>query len=184
MLVFCFFILTNSQFGFGSELVDGNCGIIYGKNHSFSICAPEGWVLDNKSGVSQGLYAVFYPLGKSWKDSDVVMYVNWAAKDPVIKDVEILVEFNLNKFRKNGSPNVKAEFLKAIDTDSHKKGQIWKYSGDKWANNELVCYFDENHGIAMIILTTQNKNIFEISKQAFDKIVTSYCFISDTVNIE
>ena len=43
---------------FGQENM--KTGIIYGKNHVFSLTAPDGWVLDNTSGIKQGLYAVFY----------------------------------------------------------------------------------------------------------------------------
>src|SRR4030088_993829 len=55
---------------------DNNSGIIYGQDHVFVLTAPKGWVLDNKSGVSQGLQAVFYPEGSSWKSGTVVMYAN------------------------------------------------------------------------------------------------------------
>ncbi len=57
-----------------------NSGIVYGDNHAFALSAPPGWVLDNESGVSQGLHAVFYPAGSSWSDSQVVMYANVVQK--------------------------------------------------------------------------------------------------------
>ena len=56
-------------------------GIVYGDNHAFAVKAPQGWALDNKSGVSNGIHAVFYPLGSTWQDSRAVMYVNTASKD-------------------------------------------------------------------------------------------------------
>src|SRR6185295_8947918 len=51
-------------------------GIIYGKNYSFALMAPKGWVLDTTSGRQQGLQAVFYPNGSSWKNGAAVMYAN------------------------------------------------------------------------------------------------------------
>src|SRR5271154_2921019 len=59
---------------------DMNSGLVYGKNHAFWVVAPKGWVLDNQAGVDQGLYAVFYPKGSSWKKSPVVMYANTTFK--------------------------------------------------------------------------------------------------------
>jgi len=50
-----------------------NTGIIYGTDHAYSLTAPEGWVLDNSSGVVQGLYAVFYKQGESWDKAETVM---------------------------------------------------------------------------------------------------------------
>ena len=38
-------------------------GIVYGPKAAFNIAAPEGWVLDNESGVEQGLPCVLYPKG-------------------------------------------------------------------------------------------------------------------------
>ncbi len=35
-------------------------GIVYGPKAAFNISAPEGWVLDNESGVNQGLPCVLY----------------------------------------------------------------------------------------------------------------------------
>lgn len=34
-------------------------GIVYGPKAAFNIAAPEGWVLDNESGVEQGCRASF-----------------------------------------------------------------------------------------------------------------------------
>src|SRR5437588_2113749 len=34
-------------------------GIVYGPKAAFNIAAPEGWVLDNESGVEQGFHAFF-----------------------------------------------------------------------------------------------------------------------------
>ncbi len=55
---------------------DMQTGIIYGKNFAYSLTSPEGWILDNKSGVKQGLYAVFYKKGLSWQNAETVMYAN------------------------------------------------------------------------------------------------------------
>jgi hypothetical protein len=49
-------------------------GIVYGPKAAFTIVAPEGWVLDNESGVEQGLPCVLYPKGESWADARTVMY--------------------------------------------------------------------------------------------------------------
>ena len=48
-------------------------GIVYGPKAAFNISAPEGWVLDNESGVDQGLPCVLYPKGSTWADANAVM---------------------------------------------------------------------------------------------------------------
>lgn len=58
---------------------DNNCGMLYGKAHVLTFCAPSGWVLDNSIWNDQGIYAVFYPNGSTFesaKDSATIMYIN------------------------------------------------------------------------------------------------------------
>lgn len=161
---------------------DRDCGMICGDYHSFFVCAPKGWVLDDRSGVSQGLHAVFYPSGMTWQNSPAVMYVNWAAKDKVIKDIKSLVQFNIDRFKANGSLNIKAEFQKKIKSEKEKECHIWKYSGDKWANHELVGYFEEDKGIVMVVMTSRNKSDFENAQQAFLELTKSYFFVTSKVD--
>ncbi len=52
---------------------DSSGGIVYGENFWFIVKAPDGWVLDNNSGINQGLHAVFYPRGSSWDTATTVM---------------------------------------------------------------------------------------------------------------
>src|SRR5215212_8811361 len=54
-------------------------GIVYGPKGAFTISAPEGWVLDNESGVQQGLPCVLYPKGESWAEARTVMYAKIAS---------------------------------------------------------------------------------------------------------
>lgn len=60
---------------------EARTNIVYGDDHAFAIKAPQGWILDNKSGASIGLHAIFYPLGSTWRDSRAMMCVNTAGKD-------------------------------------------------------------------------------------------------------
>ncbi len=55
-------------------------GILVGSDYAFSIAAPPGWVLDGAAGKKQGLCAVVYEDGRSWKDAAIVMYANTASK--------------------------------------------------------------------------------------------------------
>ena len=56
--------------------VDGGRGTLFGDDHAFAVTAPAGWVLDNESGVAQGLDMTFYPQGFTWENSPVIVYGN------------------------------------------------------------------------------------------------------------
>jgi hypothetical protein len=55
--------------------------IVYGPKAAFNIAAPERWVLDNESGLEQGLPCVLYPKGESWADARTVMYAKIASTE-------------------------------------------------------------------------------------------------------
>lgn len=50
---------------------EGGGGIVYGSEIGVLTSAPNGWIFDSKSGVSQGLHAVIYPEGSTLLDCDL-----------------------------------------------------------------------------------------------------------------
>src|SRR6516162_11581736 len=78
-------------------------GIVHGPKAAFNISAPEGWVLDNESGVEQGLPCVLYPKGESWADARTVMYAKIAGTK--FEDVNAFVAFAIKEMEKtHGKP--------------------------------------------------------------------------------
>jgi hypothetical protein len=56
-------------FSSSAEITEQGTGMLYGADHAFFITVAKGWVLDNESGVNQGLYMTFYPVGYTWANS-------------------------------------------------------------------------------------------------------------------
>jgi hypothetical protein len=167
-----------------SEITEEGVGILFGEDHAFSFQAPPGWVLDNESGVAQGLHAVFYQAGRTWKDATVIAYARAAGKDVVIRDIPSLVQFNVDKFRRSGSPNFKARYIKNIQTtEGDRVARIYYFEGDAWGNYEAAGYVMEQKTINFIILSGRSKESFEAALPAFEKLVASYLFLSDHVVI-
>jgi hypothetical protein len=156
-------------------------GIIYGKDHAFGLKAPEGWVLDNASGVREGLHAVFYPKGSSWGKSEVVMYANVNLKEKEKNDsFEKIIEDDLAGYREH-SPNVKVTDAEPLPTATGKKAVVKYFSGDVNGNYEAVAYVDEEKFVVLLVLTSKTKSGFESSLTAFKQLVGSYLFVSDHV---
>lgn len=103
---------------------EAGTGIIYGKDHAFSLTAPKGWMLDNESAAEQGLHAVFYPKGKDWQDSPVVAYARSRSLTEKMKTVEDQVKETVAGFHRDGSPDYKATKVKTIKTESGKEAVI------------------------------------------------------------
>ena len=161
-----------------------NAGIIYGKGHAFFLTAPKGWVLDNSSGVSHGLHAVFYLEGNSWSNGTSVMYANTTLKEiQGDEPVEKVIEGDISRFKAN-SPNLNVIDAAPLLTRDNKKCIVKYFSGDIHGNYEAVAYIDERKVVVMIVLTSRKKEEFDLSLPAFKELVASYQFITDDVRIE
>jgi hypothetical protein len=175
-------LLVFNQMLFGQN--DLNTGIIYGDKFAFSLTAPKGWILDNKSGVTQGLYAVFYRQGESWDKALTVMYANTASlEDKAHKTLDQLIKYDLDNFRSNYSD------IKIIDGNNIViKDKIIakvKYlSGKSYGNYEAMAYIDAGKTGIMIIMSSRSENGYKNSLTAFEDLVKSYFFMADKVVID
>ena len=161
-------------------------GIIFGKNYSFTLTAPKGWVLDNTSGRGQGLHAVFYPKGSSWKNGAAVMYANVYQKtDPAKESLQTVIANDVAEYKKNSAD------LKVVDAESvltrkdarskEKKATVKYFTGDRNANTEAVAYIDEGKVVVMLVLSARSQQDFDSSLPAFKDLVGSYFFLGEAV---
>lgn len=158
-------------------------GLVYGKGHAFWVSAPIGWILDNESGVKQGLHAVFYPKGSTWKDSSVVMYVNTVFRKPD-DSLENFIKEDIETFKEKGSNNIKVITADNIKTNDGKDARVRVFTGDKWGNYEAVAFIPENKIFVMIVLTSRVESGFQKSLESFRSLVGSYKFWTEEVHIE
>jgi hypothetical protein len=161
---------------------DMNAGIVYGKDHAFAIKAPDGWMLDNQSGVRQGLQAVFYPEGGSWKESKAVMYVNGAGKS-ADDTLEKFVERDVAGYREH-SPGLKVADDEALPVGGKEKVLVKRFSGDRGGSYEAVAYVEESKVVVTIVLHARTQKDFDDALPAFRQLVSSYRFLSDKVMVE
>ncbi len=163
------------------DSLDFNSGLIYGKDHLFALSAPTGWVLDNSSGVSQGLHAVFYPRGGSWEHSPSVMYANTASKKVKGNEtLEKLITFDVSRYKQN---YVSLKIVNAPDIQlTDHKSAVVKYF--YYSNSEAVAYIDEENIVVLIVLSSTSQPEFEKSLTPFSQLVKSYRFLTSEVHIE
>lgn len=163
-----------------ASIIEQGTGIVYGEDHAFKLTAPRGWILDNESATRQGVHAVFYPKGSSWKDGVVVAYARSRPKTDEIRTAEDAANFVVEDFHTHGSPNYKANWIQSIKTASGKDAVIYHFSGDRWGNTEAVAYFVEAKTINFITLTSRDRKAFEESLPAFEQLAASYVFVGDS----
>jgi hypothetical protein len=165
-----------------SAQTNGGSGIVYGADHSFFITAPEGWVLDIDSGVSQGLHAVFYREGESWARAGVVMYVNTASKRvDGQRTLKELMDYDIGQFTKKSSA---LRVASAPTLMAHgRKAEVLTFEGDQFGNYEAVAYIDEEHTVVMLVMTSHTKGEYERAYPDFEKFVASYQFLTSNVDL-
>lgn len=171
-------LLSVIPLAFASILEEG-VGIVYGSDYAFSLKAPKGWMLDNESGVEQGVHAVFYPKGSSWEKSVVVAYARARPKTAEIATADDAAKFVVEDFRANGNPKYSGKRVKTIKTTNGVDAVIYHFSGDQWGNSEAVAYYVEAKTINFVTLSSRDRKAFEDALPAFDKLAASYVFMGD-----
>lgn len=174
LAIVCSVILIEDSYAGSKSDTTGSTGFLYGTDHVFSLTAPDGWVLDNISGISQGLYAVFYPEGESWKNSPAVMYGKGQSKDTNQTLQDFITDDSTQFTEKDSS-------VKILDCGQLKIGQgktavLRKFL---YSQYEVVAYIDEPKIVAMIVLTSRSKEAYDSVYYSFEELVRSYHFISD-----
>lgn len=157
-----------------SDVIDSGRGILFGDDHAFAATAPAGWVLDNESGVAQGVYMTFYPKEFTWKNSPVIVYGNVSHWSSTLTSAQQQVESTVAEFHSNGSPNYRARAGKSISLPDGKQVPIYYFQGDKWGNYEAGAYFHEKRTLNFLIYSARDKMHFEQYWPQFVSLVKSY----------
>jgi hypothetical protein len=161
-----------------------NCGLLYGKNHSLTFCAPDGWVLDNGILNDQGIYAAFYPNGSTWqhaKDSGTIMYINVVGR-AADSTVEKMMADDAEEARQSAPTTVvkQGESIKIGDLSA----PTLRFAPGDFDRHEAVAYIGEEKVLVMFVISSKNEKIFKKDYSAFVQLVQSYKFLSSNVTVE
>jgi hypothetical protein len=148
----------------------GVAGIVYGDQAAVAVGAPEGWVLDNQSGVSQGVHCVMYPKDSSWKKSSEVMYVTVTTVGSGER-LEAVIEKDVAKFRKEFR-GIKIDDLGAIQLKSGSIAQLRGFSGGGYGNFEAVGYALHGTDLITFVLTCRTSRGFEEALPLFKAMIS------------
>ena len=163
---------------------DADSGMLYGPDYTFLVKAPKGWVLDNESARRQGVDAVFYPVGSSWKNSAAVMYVGIGRKQGAKDSLEGVISRDIADFKK-ASPDLKVSDGEALPLARGKERVVVKYFiAEQQRSYEAVAYIEESKVVVMLVLSSKTKADFDSSLPALKELVASYFFLTDSPTIQ
>ena len=158
--------------GFAQDTHPG--GIVYGPKAAFTISAPAGWVLDNSSGVEQGLPCVLYPKDSSWSDARTIMYAKIASTQ--FTDVEAFVAKAIKEMQKtHGTPKQKIESGKTSDGHPF---FINEYPATKsYSQWERVAYVQLPGAVAYIVLSSRDEPSYRKDSSALREVLKAFAYM-------
>lgn len=162
----------------GKEDSIPDLGLIYGEKYVFFIKTPEGWELDDSSGVNQELQAIIYPKGGSWEKSPTVMYVRGIDIETTLT-LKDFIETEIEGFRKD-FPEIKIEELDSILIEKEEQvAKVVKFSGGGYRYIDVVAYIKEEKNISILTITTEIPVELDICYSKFIELVQSYKHVED-----
>jgi len=168
----------------GGKGKEGNCGLLYGKDHSLTFCPASGWTLDNGIMNDQGIFAVFYPDGSSWeraKKSGTILYINVVARKAE-DTAEKLMAGDADEARQSAPATVvvPGEPIKIGDAAA----PVQQFAPGAFKRYEAVAYILEEKVLVMFVMSSKDEKIFRKDYPAFVALVQSYKFLSSNVQVQ
>jgi hypothetical protein len=164
---------------FGDKTYQFPAGIIAGPKAAFLISAPKGWVLDNRSGLSQGLHCVLYPKRQTWANSRVKLYAKIASTQ--YSNKEDFIEFAMDSYKKE-DPDFSHRVLRQSETSEGFGSTIIEYDHPRFSQYELVGYIQVPDAVAYIVFVARDiRSRLEYSK-AFDEVIQSFLYKPDYIS--
>lgn len=154
-------------------------GIVTGPKAAFLISAPEGWLLDNRSGLPQGLHCVLYPKGRTWANSSFGMYVKIASTQFTKK--EEFIEFAIDANRKKDT-DFSHKILKQGKTSEGYGFTIIEYNLPRFSQYEFVGYIQVPDAVAYIVFVTHDTKSRIEHSGAFNETLASFLYRPDYIN--
>jgi hypothetical protein len=158
--------------------------MIYGQDHMLLLCAPPGWVLDNKVLADKGVYATFYRKELSYEEAEArstLMYVNVQLKSKGQQTALETMKTDAERTKRE-SPKLVVEKAAPIVIASDKQGKgkqvpVQTFLNDYGGGYESVAYVEDEKTITLIVISSVSKQILRNDYPSFVRLVKSYVFV-------
>ncbi len=155
--------------------------LVYGDDHVFGVVAPDGWVVDDSSGLGSRIRVVLYPKGQKWDTAPTVIYANplhQSARDS--KSVAQMIDHDVAAFRK-ANPRGSVAAAAMIRTLKGKTAQVRHFSPTGGPPTEAVAYIPEDDLVMLLVLTSRQPATFRAALPAFQEFVKHYQFVGGNI---
>jgi hypothetical protein len=165
---------------------DPSCGMIYGQDHTLLLCAPPGWVLDNKALADKGIYATFYRRELGFQEAEkrsTLMYANVQLKGKGQQTALEAMKTDADRTKRE-SPKLVIErdapiAIPAGKNTKAKQVPVQTFLNDFGGGYESVAYIEDEKTVTMIVISSVSKPILNNDYPAFVRLVKSYVSVGD-----
>ncbi len=155
--------------------------MLYGDDHCFGLIAPDGWVLDDSSGLGSRIRVVLYPKGQKWSTAQTVMYVNPIHQDPKARrTLAQVIEQDVAAFGRQ-APHGKVSAGPQVRTDAGKTAEVRYFATNGGAPEEAVAYVPEDDLVMLLVLSSREPGGLQRTLPAFRDMVASYRFVAGNI---
>lgn len=163
---------------------NSSCGMIYGQDHMLLLCAPPGWVLDNKALADKGIYATFYRKELTYEEAEkrsTLMYVNVQLKGKGQETALEAMKTDAERTKRE-SPKLVVERAAPIVIAGSKRTKarqvpVQTFLNDYGGGFESVAYVEDEKTITLIVISSVSKEILRNDYPSFVRLVKSYVFV-------
>ena len=160
--------------------------MIYGKELSLLLCAPQGWVLDNQVLADKGIYATFYRRQFSYEEAEAgatLMYVNVKSKFGPAETAAAMMKLDAEK-TKSESPHLVIQRGAPISIPASKGHKarsvpVQRFLNDYGGGYEAVAYVEDERTVTLIVISSVSKQLLTQDYPSFVKLVESYVPMKD-----
>jgi hypothetical protein len=129
--------------------------------------------MDTETAKSEGLQAVFYPDGSSWKNSVTVMYARVIYKDQAQSTIDKVISYDVSDFLKLSKESTVSDSPGLETRDKSKSISKVFYDGAN-KNYETVTFIDDTKVVVILALSSRQKAEYDKALPAFKHLVGSY----------
>jgi hypothetical protein len=173
LFLFILVVLLATVPAFAQKPDDTEGTILPGPRISFVLKEPPGWVLDTKTGRGQGIEAVLFNEGSSWRNAVAVMYARVIDKDASQDTVEKVIGNDIAEFMKLSAQSVVSD-SPAIQTRDKRQAVVKVFYDAANKNYESVAFIDDKRVVVILALSSRDKAAYEKALPAFQALVGSY----------
>jgi hypothetical protein len=149
-------------------------GVVYGPKAAFAIAAPNGWVLDNKTGAADGLPCVLYPKDTTWQTAPVVMYAKIASTTH--EDAKEFIKVAIEHMTKE-RPGFTHRQVAAGKTNEGLEWVINEYpASESYPRVERVAYVQLPKAVAYIVMSAENADVGARYAVALEDVMASFAY--------